>query len=396
MLVIRRLGQGPSLYHSIHALNTNQHQWLATATERRRFEMNTVWRTMGMSLSLLTCWLIMSVAIGLLVELLVIDLVTLGPRFLYFVVVAGVLTLIATSGATIWLAWKSKKEPDGATENRWTRTHTVVAIVFVALMVVSIPLTGIVSREIEEFTNRAAAEEGRQTFTVANYSTGGEGFDEEALGETLAELEESYRKLKNEWELPDEPGIHVRLFDDLDTYQKHAGRPASGGHLSCTENGPVISIPLENAPSVSTSDNFTRTPVHEVAHALICLSTGREAFYSIPRWFHEGIAQRYEVRGISRIRMRAENRARTWWNKDELLEPERFCTRRFIPKDRAEQSMLYRTSLEFIEFLDSKYGGKNVNLIIDDIRRGVDFNDSMQRRFGGECNDLYRRWIGSF
>ena len=94
--------------------------------------------------------------------------------------------------------------------------------------------------------------------------------------------------------------------------------------------------------------------------------------------------------------MRTERRLKMWMEKDGLLEPQRFCTVRFISQNLEERSMLYRGSLEFIRYLDLKHGEDDVNLIVDDVRRGVAFKDSIRRRLGGECNELYRDWIASF
>ena len=266
----------------------------------------------------------------------------------------------------------------------------------VTLSIVAIPLTGAADREIQEWMNRKAAEDSQQTFKVVHHLKDGGSFDEEAVNQTLAELEDSYEKLKNEWALPDDPRIFVHMYGDLNAYQGYTGLLDAAGHVSCTEEGPAISIPLEKAPSASSSDNWTRTPAHEVTHALLCLSLGREAFRSIPRWFHEGTAQRYEVQGFSRSRMRVQNRAQTWLSKDKFLAPERFCTKWFILQDPQEQSMLYRTSLEFTKSLDAKYGAENVNLLVDYVRRGAELNDGMLREFGGTCESLYEEWKASF
>ena len=342
--------------------------------------------------------------IGLAVEMLVIGSVPIGPRFLPTVVLTGVAASIA---AVVFAAIAARRteallarEREKNEENRpigsgWTWKHTLAVVASIAC-VAAILLMNIADREIKDWRNARESDQAWQTFTVTTYPAEGERFDREALNQTLAEMEGNYRELKDEWELLGNQSIYVHLFADVDAYRNHSGNTMIDGHVSCTENGPVISIPLENAPSTLTNDNRTRLPAHEVAHALVCLSTGREAFYSIPRWFHEGTAQRYEIQGISRIMMRAVGRLTTWLEKDQLLEPERFCATWFMPEDGQEQAMLYRASLEFTKFLDSKYGEENVNLIVDDVRRGASFNDSMQRRFGGECNDLYGRWIGSF
>ena len=358
--------------------------------------MKIAWRTTISVLSFFMFWLTISAVLGALVETLVIDLFTLGPRFLHAVVTTGVLTLIATSGATIWLWRKSQKEQSQNTKTQLTRKQVLAMVVGAVLVMVAMPLTITAEREVRELMNRKAAEDSRQTFHAVSYLTDNESFDEEALNQTLAELEDSYQKLKHEWTVPDDPSIFVHMYVDLNAYQEYTGNLDAAGHASCTESGPVISLPLEKAPGASSSNNFTHTPAHEVAHALLCLSVGPEVFHSIPLWFHEGTAQRYEVQGFNGGTIRIRNRVRTWLSRDKFLTPERFCTNWFIPQDRQEQSMLYRTSLEFTKSLDAKYGAKNVNLLADDVHRGAEFNDAILRRFGGTCESLYEEWKGSF
>ena len=358
--------------------------------------MKAIWRTTTSCLSFFLLWLMFSAVLGALVEALVIDLFTLGPRFLYAVITTGILTLIATSGATIWLWHQSQKERDQSTKNRLTRKQVLVILAGIGLLVASILLTDVAYREVKELMNRKAAEDSRQTFHAVSYLTDGENFDEEAVNQTLAELEDSYQNLRHEWTLPDDPSIFVHMYGDLKSYREYTGQLDAGGHASCAESGPVISLPLEKAPGASSNNSFTRTPAHEVAHALVCLSVGPEAFHAIPPWFHEGIAQRHEVQGFDRRSMRVRNRVRTWLSKDKFLTPERFCTKWFIPRDRQEKSMLYRTSLEFTRSLDAKHGAKNVNLLAADVRLGTEFNDAMLRRFGGTCESLYDEWKESF
>ena len=53
------------------------------------------------------------------------------------------------------------------------------------------------------------------------------------MNKTLAELEESYRKQKPEWILPDNHNIRVNLFADMETYRILTHSHAAGGHVSC-------------------------------------------------------------------------------------------------------------------------------------------------------------------
>ena len=71
----------------------------------------------------------------------------------------------------------------------------------------------------------------------------------------------------------------------------------SGGYTSCQEEGVTVGVPLENASNVLEELPASRTPLHEMVHATWCQSLTRDLFRSIPRWFHEGMAQWYENEG---------------------------------------------------------------------------------------------------
>ena len=128
----------------------------------------------------------------------------------------------------------------------------------------------------------------------------------------------------------------------------------------------------------------------------MCLSLGQEAFYSIPRWFLEGMAQRYEMEGIARIMPRVEKRATLWLNRDNLMAPNRFCARRLRARDELEGALFYETSREFVNSLETRHGIEALNLVVDDVWTGATFNESLEKSMGGSCNELYTRWKDSF
>ena len=255
-----------------------------------------------------------------------------------------------------------------------------------------------VKREFEERKNAITAKEARIRFAVTLYPGLGPEFNPEAVNQTLRELEDSFQRLQNTWVLPEMSNkIRVWLFRNLQDYQTITGNQDAGGHASCpSELGPAIVIPLERAPSAATDDNFSRTPMHEMVHALMCQSLGNEAFYSIPRWYLEGVAQRYEMEGISRIMSRVQKRTSLWLSKTSLMAPDRFCARRLRTRDELEHALFYETSREFVNSLEARHGIEALNLMADDVRTGATFNESLEKRMGGSCNELYMKWKVSF
>ena len=342
----------------------------------------------------------MSAVFGMFVGMFVVDLVTLGPLFLPALIATGATILVATLVATILLTRKTADQPPQRSEKRWTAKQkaigaTIGGTLLVTSIVSTVPI-GIAQREFQERTNATKAEAAKTTFIIVEYPFDGQRFDAEAVNQTLAELEDSYQKLLNEWETPDTRRMQVHLFRNLDEYQERTGNFHAGGHASCVEGAPLIVIPLEKAPSASSDDNFSRTPTHEIAHGLLCLTLGPEKFRSIPRWYHEGTAQRYEVDGYARIGMRTIHRVKTWLSQDELLPENTFCATRFHPRNEREQSIFYRSSLEFTEHLDARHGKANINLMVRDVQHGEAFEHSMQRRIGATCEEAYSAWSKSF
>ena len=273
-------------------------------------------------------------------------------------------------------------------------------IVAGVLLVAAVPLSGLADREFKEWRNAGKAAEAKQRFTVTSYVGRGPEFDTEAVNQTLWELEDSYQKLEHNWALPHEASkIQVWLFRNLEDYQARTGKDYAGGHASCLdEYGPVVVIPLEEAPRASSGDSLSRTPMHEMVHGMMCQSLGEAKFYSLPRWFHEGMAERYEMAGLNpaRFMLRAEKRAKLWFNKQNLMEPARFCAIGLNSRNRVELHTFYETSREFVNSLESSRGIGTLNLLVDDVGRGAIFEDSLEKRFGGSCKELYNEWKNSF
>ena len=348
-------------------------------------------------------WLITSGILAGCFTLVAADQVTLGPRFVYGLIAAW--SLAAIIGIlVVWQLHKEKAKKTTET-NKWpfTQKQTILGIIVIALTFAAGCGVDVGIRELQENINEGKAQEARYRFAVTSYQYDGGDFHPEAVNQTLAELEDSFQDLKDYWTQPYQaPRIKVWLFRDLKNYQLQMNKDLAGGHVWCSfeidsvELGPIIAIPLEKAPSATGADNLSRTPTHEMVHALMCQSVGKEAFYSIPRWFHEGMAERFETEGLLRFGTRATERIRLWMRIQNSPEADRFCARHFSERGEADQSVFYRTSHEFIRSLESRYGLQNLNLIVEDVRTGTPFDESMKARLGGTCTELYGQWKDSF
>ena len=354
--------------------------------------------SIGTIVSATASWVFLSAVLAMLFTIVAIEWTTLGSLFIPRIYSAWAMASLAGALLTFLLERQKAKRTRPSNGKPLTRRQVLVLAIGGLLMVSAMLGVGPVKRELEEKRNAVAAEEARGRFAIILYPGPGPGFNPEAVNQTLRELEESFHRLQDIWVSPETADkIRVWLFRNLQDYQTITGNQDASGHASCpSEFGPTIVIPLERAPSTATDDNFSRTPMHEMVHALMCQSLGREDFYSMPRWFLEGMAERYEMEGIARIMFRVERRAMLWLSRHNLMVPDRFCARRLRARDGVERALFYETSREFVNSLEARHGIEALNLVVDDIRRGATFNESMEKRMGGSCNELYMRWKGSF
>lgn len=356
------------------------------------------WLRVGTVVSAATSWIFLSAILALALTIPVIERTPLGPLFIPTILTAWALACLAGIVLTVLLERQKARRTKPSKAKPVTRRQAV-ALVVVGLLIISAMFgVGIVKREFEEHSNAHTAEVARNRFAVVMYSGMGPEFELEAVNQTLKELEDSFQRLRHTWVLPKPTDkIRVWLLRNLQDYQLTTGKQDAGGHAFCpSEFGPVIVIPLERAPSAATDDNFTRTPVHEMVHALMCQSLGEEAFYGLPRWYHEGMAERYEMEGFLRFMLRVEKRALLWLNRHRLMVPEEFCALRLGTTDVLERARFYETSREFVNSLEAGHGLDALNLIVNDVRTGTTFNESMERRLGGSCSELYSTWRDSF
>ena len=337
-----------------------------------------------------TTWVLLSAFFIVVFTSATIELVTLGPRFMHSILITWALAWLVAGLVTALIRRLN-------TKGRSTRKQNVMVFTTLLVLALGVVTTPFIEREIKERRNEEKAEAALKRYTLASHLGVGKEFDKQAVNQTLAELEDSYHRLRDIWPLHEDAGkIYVQLFRNLQSYHKETGNLGAAGHLHCTEYSPVISIPLEKAPSASTPDNFSRTPMHEMVHALMCQSLGREAFISIPVWFHEGMATRYHTEGFLRVMKRVEIRVATWLIRNDLTNTKAFCNQGPLRSDRKGMAIFYVTSLEFVNHLEDSFDLETLNSVVDDVREGKGFEESIYSRLGGGCEELYGQWRDSF
>ena len=234
------------------------------------------------------------------------------------------------------------------------------------------------------------ADAARQRFVVPDTSR----FSSDDVERALAEFERAARHLEGLWPSMEGRGpVVLELYPNLEEYRTERGLQWSRGSVECREHETVISVPLGNTSGIMTEGPHpSPAPLHEMVHAMVCQSLGVRAMLSIPSWFHEGLAQLHAKQGVARVGDRVFNRLVVWVKRGDRLSPERLCYGK-PSTSSAEASYFYDVSWEFIRYLGAQHGVDDLNGVVEDVGDGTGFGDSLLTRFGGECADLYAKWL---
>ena len=201
----------------------------------------------------------------------------------------------------------------------------------------------------------------RDEFRVFTY---GEDLDRGRLDRTLAEFEQARRRLEGEWPQSGEPPpIELHIYRDMQQYRARRGMEWSAGMAYCQPRQASVAIPLEEEASVLRVSDHSRAPLHEMVHAMMCRSIGPGAFFLVPSWFHEGMAQLYENEGILKLARRAWGRMLVLTIGDYLPAPEAFCSRQGYDSP-GEVTLFYATAMEFVRFLEARQGRDALNAVV--------------------------------
>lgn len=324
----------------------------------------------------------MWVAILFFSELFVFAEIPLGARFDLSVFVFAPLVALAGAVCLEFLSPKIQVRC-AAMEKRIIVFRVMVAVGVLSLVVAAVP-------PIVERSSRSSDAEASYGSFVPFYSS---DVEPSRVERTLAEFERARRSLAEHWRVPESsPRVSIYLFRDRAEYAATSALDWSTGYARCLVNEVIVGVPLEEATNFLEEMPPTRTPVHEMVHAMWCQILGRSGFESIPRWFHEGMAQRYETRGIRQFFERAVRRWLVWSGRAEMLPQQRFCE--FNPGDDiAEIGSFYLIAAELIASLEARYGIHSLNAIVDDVGKGSSFNQSLRGRASGTCASLYSEWV---
>ena len=341
-------------------------------------------------------WLLSLAVLALVAAIAVAATVSLGPRFgTAAIVVILLIIVLPIALRMIALLMRGVLRPTRRPA-KWDKQ--IKLRIASAFFVVMLTMLGFLAAMeiIESVTRPQDAEAARESFSV-KYAP---GVDPARLERTLAEFERIRLDLAEQWTVPDSsPLIRLHLLRDAYDYREHTlsttGIEWSSGHAFCSENDVTIVVPLEEIPSMMDAQPISTTPAHEMVHAIWCQKLDADLFWSIPRWFHEGMAERYgNERALERWK-KALNRWMVWIYQDDLLPVAQFCN--YQPTGNlTEIGLFYDASWEFIRSLEARHGIQALNSIVEDVGGGKAFDHSLRDRLGGTCDELYREWTQSF
>ena len=342
-------------------------------------------------------WSLASGACSIVYLIIAAGQTPLGPKF-NLAVIAALVAGIPTAVLLNLLLEKIARKIESAEESQriqWRnlsrRRYLILAGILITTIIafVSITLTWTLIRDSRTISKAATA---RQEFEIFTH---GNDFEQSDVNQTLAELQEAHNQLRKELPEPIRKfSISVHLFRDLQQYRAFTGQPWASGSAQCGASETAIAIPLEESLGILADNYHSYVPMHEMVHALMCQTLGEKAFYSVPAWFHEGIATMYQTDGLPKVET-AISRIHLWIKQDGLIKPQVFCTGSSW-ESRDQARLFYRTSLEFVRALESQHGKDELISVMKALQNQGTFDESLRNQFGATCEELYSRWLTSW
>ena len=316
----------------------------------------------------------------------------LGPNFPVLVITSFVLGSAATVAVnTVLSRWTSNY----LLIIQWRQIPTGKRLVFLgsgSAVIAGCLTVLIVSNGLNSLQLGGGKESAAQDFQVYLH---GREFDERRLSRTLDEFAQARVDVEKRFPQKERSTpISLSLYPDMKSYHEETGLILSRGSMKCVPGGPHISAPLERNPNLITGSDGSRTPLHEMAHAKTCQVLG-PAFHHVPNWFHEGTAELVRTEREHAL-FRTMDRMRVWLVGARNAPSAQALCEGSPGENAREQTRFYLTATEFLRFLESRHGPDATWNIIQEIREGQTFEESMRTQFGADCQHLYANWLKSW
>ena len=334
-----------------------------------------------------------------LIGLVVVDAIPLGDRFdIMALALSAGGAMVIVAGCTV--AIHKLQNVSAAVDRRLLlelkRITTTRLIVYCLAGILAVLLTVTAVYVIQDALVRTNAARASHEITVLHSTNIREEEHAPGIRATLAEFERARRRLLGIWPAYHRDGqITVQLFSTETEYQEFMGRDDALGSAWCHTHGSTIAVPLEDGAKWYEEKDVSTTPMHEMVHAEMCRILGFNAYHSIPRWFHEGLAELHSNRGAKHKVDRALNRIYVRLNKEKLTSSSQFC--QHFPQIVGEsRRWFYVASWEFVRTLENHHGKNALDRVLSRTKSGTPFNDNLITELGGSCSSLYQSWLSSF
>ncbi|MEW5994703.1 MAG: peptidase MA family metallohydrolase [Candidatus Zixiibacteriota bacterium] len=176
--------------------------------------------------------------------------------------------------------------------------------------------------------------------------------------------------------LPYKPSVY--LFEDLDSFDRLLrGRfPDWGAAAAIPERGAIV---IKSPDKFNVGKSPAELLAHEYAHLVVGHCSG---FYSVPRWFDEGVAMLVSTE---------------WTWSDNVAMSKAAVFGEFMPLhkidmvnrfNRSQAQVAYAQSYLAVKYLIDNYGSQSLARFLDQIAQGAGADDALLASCGATCAEF--------
>ena len=173
--------------------------------------------------------------------------------------------------------------------------------------------------------------------------------------------------------------ILILFFDKHGKFSaRTAGLPGLGARGATF--GQVITMPMTDEQSISSTHPWFSTLQHEIAHVFTIQKTKRR----IPRWLTEGISEWDE----KEPHVELDGLLLETFARDAFPKMEDLSNGIHYPKFPAQISLTYYISGLAVQYFEEQYGFAFINKVLDDLAAGLDLYESLAKHSGQSMDSM--------